>query len=167
LWLKDVILFGVGTGLRLSEITSLRWRDVDFVSGFLTVRNHETFKTKSGHERSIPLVGDALSTLIKRSESSSTSTDDWVFTNGKGTRLVSGYVSKRFKYYVRLAKLPEEIHFHTLRHTCASWLAQNGVSLLTIQKILGHSDFRDTLIYSHLQPSVMKDAMVTTFGSGN
>jgi len=62
------------------------------------------------------------------------------------------YVSHKLKDYIRIAKLNEKLHFHSLRHTFASWLAQDGVSLYELQRLLGHSDIAVTEVYSHLQP---------------
>ncbi len=58
-WLTDVIRFAVGTGLRRGEVCNLRWSAVDLKGQMLTVKNTEDFATKSGHERPVPLVGDA------------------------------------------------------------------------------------------------------------
>ena len=91
----------------------------------------------------------------------------YVLTGTGGGKLNQSYASKRFKYYVRLAKLPENIRFHSLRHTCASWLVQRGVSLPIVQAILGHSDVRVTQKYAHLAPDVMQAAMQQAFGVGN
>ncbi len=78
----------------------------------------------------------------------------------------NNHVSRRFKYYVRLAKLPERTRFHSLRHTCASWLVQRGVSLPIVQAILGHSTIRVPQRYAHLAPDVMQAAMQEAFGGG-
>jgi integrase len=77
-------------------------------------------------------------------------------------------VSGRFKFYVREAEFPnaERLCFHSLRHTCASWLAMKGVPMRVIQAVLGHSSINMTEIYSHLRPEVMSRAMRETFGSG-
>ena len=166
-WLKDLILLAVGTGLRLRELTSLRWSAVDFETGFLTVRNSEGFRTKSGHERAVPLAGDALDVLQRRNRERTDDLDGPVLTYGDGRAIVAGYASKRFKYYVRLAKLPEQIHFHSMRHTCASWLVMRGVPLSIVQQILGHSSIQVTERYAHLAPDVMKAAMLQAFGNGS
>ena len=57
-----------------------------------------------------------------------------------------------FKEYVLKAGLESRLHFHSLRHTFASWLVQDGVSLYEVQKLLGHSNIAVTQVYSHLQP---------------
>lgn len=163
-WLKDLVLLAVGTGLRLGELASLRWSHIDFTSGFLFVRNEGDFRTKSGKERAVPLVGDALAVLQRRHSERADELDGPVLTYGDGRAIVPGYASKRFKKYVRLAKLPENIRFHSLRHTCASWLVQRGVSLPIVQEVLGHHSVQVTQRYAHLAPDVMKSAMEQAFG---
>ena len=68
-----------------------------------------------------------------------------------------------FKKYVRLAKLPERISFHNLRHTCTSWMVQRGVSLPIVRAVLGHSDVKVTQKYAHLAPDVMKAGIQQAF----
>jgi site-specific recombinase XerD len=76
-------------------------------------------------------------------------------------------VSKRFKFYVRKARLSdrEELSFHSCRHTTGSRLSMQGVPLRVISEILGHSNTQVTEMYSHLSPEVMDRAMEETFGS--
>lgn len=167
MWLKDMIRVGLCTGLRRGELLALRWRDVDLEHGFLTVANRGTFKTKSGSERRLPVVGDAFEVLqrryVARLESEAVA-DGPVFTDGCGLSIKPDRASRRLKKFLRLAKLDEDLHFHSLRHTCASWLAMRGVPLRTIQAILGHSSITVTERYSHLSPEVMVKAMQETFG---
>jgi integrase len=164
LWLKDLVTLAVNTGFRLGELTALRWRDVDFDSGLLHVRNSEDFRTKSGNERAVPMTRDARSVLERldraREEKAS---DAYVLLGQRGGKLNGSYASKRFKHYIRLAKLPERIKFHSLRHTCASWLVQRGVSLPIVQGILGHSNISVTERYAHLAPDAMRQAMQMAF----
>lgn len=168
-WLKDVILVAVCTGLRLGELAALRWDAVDFESGFLTVRNRDgEFTTKSGSERSVPLIGDAKEVLERLAEEEPERVEAGarIFRSATGKPLRKDKTSKRFKFYVRQAKLPEYIHFHSLRHTTASWLVQKGVSLPIVQAILGHSSIQVTQRYAHLAPDVLVQAMQHTFGNG-
>jgi integrase len=144
LWLKDFVLAAVGTGMRLGEIASLRWSDIDFEQGFISVRNTKDFTTKSGHERRIPIVGDAVEALKRAYASGAVEDADHVFTVRTGARLDPSYVSKRFKHYVRLARLPERLRFHSLRHTTASWLVMRGASLQVVQAVFGHSNISVT-----------------------
>lgn len=165
-WLADVVRVAVATGLRLGELRYLRWSWVDFETGFITVRRTGDFIPKSGSERSIPMVGDALEVLTRLAAQRTDDVDGYAFTGTRGGRLNGNHVSRRFKYYVRLAKLPERTRFHSLRHTCASWLVQRGVSLPIVQAILGHSTIRVTQRYAHLAPDVMQAAMQEAFGGG-
>ena len=165
LWLADVIRIAVATGMRLGELIAMRWSWIDIETGFITIRNHGDFRTKSGSERSIPMAGDAFEALQRLSAARADDLDGLVLTGVGEGRLNPNLVSRRFKYYVRLAKLPEHIRFHSLRHTCASWLVQRGVSLPIVQAILGHSTMRVTQRYAHLAPDVMKAAMQQAFGA--
>lgn len=74
-------------------------------------------------------------------------------------------VTRTFKRTVRVAKLKnrDRLKFHSLRHSCGTWLASKGASERIIQEILGHSTVNVTAIYSHLQPEVMGDAMEKAF----
>ena len=179
IWLADVVRFAVGTGLRLSELCALRWMDVELseegrvrrggpVGGRVYVRGYEAagskvgrpFKTKTGKERRVPLAAEAAAVLRRRRASRLTEDPrETVFVGPGGGPLAPGVVSRRFRHYRRLAKLPEEIHFHSLRHTCASWLATRGVSLRIIQEVLGHADVKSTQIYAHLASEV--DGQIT------
>ena len=68
-------------------------------------------------------------------------------------------VSKSFKRYIRQAGLNNDLKFHSLRHTYASYLVQGGVSLYVVQKLLGHSDIKTTEIYAHLSPESLQEAV--------
>jgi integrase len=164
-WLADIIQVAVCTGLRRSDLVNLRWRDVDLEQELLTVRNREEHTTKSGHEHRVPLRSSALKVLQRREQEREDTLDGHVFTDRSGRPIRPNRVTQRFKFFVRKAKLKEreELHFHSLRHTCGAWLASAGVPLRVIQEILGHSSVNVTEIYSHLQPDVMGDAMEKAF----
>ena len=72
------------------------------------------------------------------------------FNQRKGSR---SYIDHKFSDYRRAAGLQEDVTFHSLRHTFATWLVQRGVSIFEVQKLLGHSDIKVTQIYSHLAAS--------------
>ena len=75
-------------------------------------------------------------------------------------------VSKRFKRYVRMAGLSDDIHFHSLRHTYASWLVMAGVDLFRVKELLGHVDISTTMRYAHLAPTSFKNDLERVFGNG-
>ena len=69
------------------------------------------------------------------------------------------YVSKKFKKACKDAGIDAAIHYHSLRHSTGSLLAQSGVSLYTIQKILGHSNPAVSQIYAHMQIETLREAI--------
>jgi integrase len=165
LWLTHRIEFACYTGLRRSELERLRWRDVGLDSGHLTVRNDELGTTKSGAERRVPIVGKAEEILLNLQDTDNPSPTDFVFTSGAGRPLDGHYVSKRFRRYRKLAGLPDEICFHSCRHTCASWLVIKGVSLYVVKEVLGHSSIEVTQRYAHLAPDSMREEMLRAFAA--
>ncbi|MCZ7558514.1 MAG: tyrosine-type recombinase/integrase [Bacteroidia bacterium] len=152
-WMQDIIVFAVCTGMRQGEILNLQWRQVDLERRVVHVTNTESFKTKTGRGRIVPLNDLAVKTLEGRSRKW-----DLVFTY-KGRPIRADSLRHLFKRAVRRAELPEAIHFHSLRHTFASWLVQDGVSLFQVGRLLGHSDSKTTEIYAHLQPETMHDVV--------
>ena len=147
-WLREIIIFAILTGLRRNEILHLRWEDVSLDQKTINIQSSPTFKTKNGKRRTIPLNDIALVILqAKYKERIS----DLVFViNGKPIQ--PGWLTHKFKYYVYLCRFKNDsLHFHSLRHTFASWLVQEGVSIYAIKELLGHSDIKMTQVYAHLQ----------------
>ncbi len=168
-WMSDVIRIAVGTGMRLFETCHMRWSWIDTRSWFLTVKNGPTFKTKNGHERSIYVTGEAREVLLHLQSERTTDADNFIFLSRRGqkgdARQLNGtYVSKRFLHYVRMAKLSEGVHFHTLRHMFASWLVMAGVDLFRVRELLGHADISTTMRYAHLAPKSFKYDLERVFG---
>ena len=168
IWLADVVRFVVGTGLRLGEIVRLRWRDVDLEYGVIHVRNTEEGDTKTGEERTIPLVAMAREVAERQAELAvdlELSPGDTVFQSplakrGKPRPLSYDTTSRNFREHRRTAKLSEEISFHSLRKTCGVVLASRGVPLRIIQKVLGHADVRITAsTYSEVWQDAVRDEM--------
>lgn len=74
-------------------------------------------------------------------------------------RVLEDLVTKKFKDYVREAGINPKLHFHSLRHTFATWLVQSGVSIYEVQKLLGHSNISVTQICSHLAARELHEAV--------
>jgi integrase len=146
--LRDLYICAVSTGLRLGELSALQWTDMDAEMGIINVRNSERFTTKSKRNRTVPMNNQVLSIMR---EKQSRAASELVF-HRDGRRLTKEYVSKGFRSYADRAGLDRNIHFHSLRHTFASWLVAEGVSLYEVQRLLGHSSISITQTYSHLQP---------------
>jgi integrase len=147
-WLKDLVVFAAMTGMRRGEIVNLRWQDVELSRKLITVQSNPTFKTKQGKRRVVPMSELVFNLLNARA---GRSTCEYVFHIG-GKKINDDHASKKLKGYVDEAGLDGKLHFHSLRHSFATWLVQDGVSLYEVQKLLGHSNIAVTQVYSHLQP---------------
>jgi len=165
-----LVIVALHTGLRLGEIRNLRWQDVDWHSGQLSIRD-----SKNGEGRVVPLDGAVLALLkIRRGqmpEGLSACKDEppeaqeFIFeraaTWGRdGSRCPGGgrlgSIKRAFKTACKRARL-KDLRFHDLRHTYASRFIQSGGSLYALQKLLGHKSIAMTQRYAHLSPGYLKD----------
>ena len=154
--LKLLYKVAVYTGMRMGEIRYLRWCDINLTKNIIIVRSHEDFTTKSKSSRSIPIHNSLKKEL--QSLQLGKSNKDCIFVN-KSTIYTKDYLSARFKSLVRRCELNDSYHFHTLRHTFASWLVQRGVPIYTVSKLLGHADLSTTQIYAHLKNDDFRNAV--------
>lgn len=152
---KELLYFAVMTGMRRAEILQLQWKDIDLERKLLLVCNSERFTTKTKRSRGLP-VNDSLLEMLRLKKANRTS--EFIFEK-EGRPFNAEYVSKRLKKYVRKAELPESLHFHSLRHSFASWLVEDGVSIYEVQKLLGHQSVSVTQIYAHLQPEQLHNTI--------
>ena len=169
------VILGAFYGLRRSEIVGLRWEVVDFerktftichtvteviVDGKTVIVDKDRPKTKSSC-RTLPMVAP-FETLLLRMKAeqeenrrvcgSAYCTDylDYVYVDALGSRITPNRISDRFPAVLKKNGL-RKIRFHDLRHSCATLLYANGVSLKEIQEWLGHSNISTTSnIYTHL-----------------
>jgi len=163
---RDFVSIAFYTGMRLNEIVNLTWKNVDLNSRIITVGDEE-FETKGKNQRYIPISGEVLKALSNQLPEpplvlplgKGERNCGYVFTKTNGQKYTGDYFSKRFKRACRAAGMDKAIHFHTLRHSFASNLAQKGVSLYTIKELLGHSSISTTEIYSHLNMDSLKEAI--------
>ena len=155
-WFKDVILFAVLTGMRRSEITNLRWRDIDAEKKIIHIQSSPTFRTKSGKKRVMP-VHEKLTFII--ADAKAHNQDDLVFTRDH-KKIHGDYLTNKLSDNLKLTTIQRKgLHFHSLRHTFASWLVQDGVPLYEVQTLMGHSSISVTEIYAHLQPIQLHEAV--------
>ncbi|MFA4999831.1 MAG: site-specific integrase [Patescibacteria group bacterium] len=164
-WLHEMILIALKTGLRFGELIALDWDDLDFTAKNIIVRrgvaNGILGSTKSNKIRTIPMAGEIIELMMKRYQSKGL-----VFPPSHDSYLTHNLCHKELKRACRRAGL-REIGWHTLRHSFASHLAQNGVSLKVIQELLGHSNIVTTMRYSHLTAASLIEAIKTLDGSKN
>lgn len=155
-WLRDTVLFAAATGMRQGEILSLTWDKIDRRRKIVRVESGSSFKTKGGKMRSVPLSEAASGVLQLREGNPPTG---YVFTL-HGKPLKRRWVTTKLRRYIRTLKLDPRLNFHSTRHSLASWLALEGVSIYQISKILGHSDVKITqTYYAHLQGEELHDAI--------
>lgn len=154
---KDLCLVAFYTGFRLSEITSLEWDDIDFEQDLIHLRNKCWFTTKTKKERVVPMHSFVLGVLRDRQKSAAENHS--LLFNRKGIRLTKDFVSKRFKRYVRKSGVNPRLHFHSLRHSAASHMVQAGVSIYTVQKVMGHATVATTQIYAHLRVDDLREGV--------
>jgi len=159
---RDVMIFAFGTGMRLNEIVNLRWKNVNLATRIITVGD-EDFTTKGRNQRYIPISDEALTSILSQRERKKAIPigNSFVFSKPNGDPFTGDYYSKRFKRACKSAGIDKSIHFHSLRHSFASNLAQKGVNLYTIKELLGHSSITTTEIYSHLNMDSLKEAIET------
>jgi integrase len=138
--LKSIAEMSVLRGMRIGEILSLKWADINEADDTINLP-----ETKSGKPRTIPLE-DALSVLDRQPSQ----TGRWVFPGPTGRPLRVDNASKRINQFARDAGI-EGFTTHDLRHTYASWYVQRGGDLYRLQRILGHSGPAMTQRYAHLQ----------------
>ena len=159
---KEISILGFYTGMRLNELVNLTWRNVNLTTRIITVGD-EDFTTKGRNQRYIPICDEAFEVLSKRIPKVHIVHNDksYVFCKTNGLPFTGDFISKRFKSACKAAGTDKAIHFHSLRHSFASNLAQKSVSLYTIKELLGHSSISTTEIYSHLNMDSLKDAIKT------
>lgn len=162
-------------GLRRSEILGLKWDSVDFENKTISIKHkvindyqnggeviicEDTLKNNSSR-RTLPLIPHIEKMLVAEKERQEyyskllrngydKTYSDYVCRDSFGKLITPNYVSAHFAYMIKKHNL-KQIRFHDLRHSCASLLLANGVSMKEIQKWLGHSTYNVTAnFYSHL-----------------
>ncbi len=135
------------TGLRASELVSLRNKDIDLISGLVTVHG------KGSRERIIPFGKSAAHwiTRYRNTTPSYGTRNSHLFTN-RGKPLTRQLLWALLNQYGNAAGIPS-ISPHTLRHSLATHLLHNGAELKHVQALLGHSDISTTCIYTHITPA--------------
>ena len=144
-WIRDVLIVALDTGMRLGEILSLTWDQINLPRRTISVKH-----TKTGLERRVLMTERVYRSLTSRKEQ--TSQTPLVFPGVKGNPRSRAETS--FRRTCAKAQI-YGLRFHDLRHTCATRLVTGGIDLATVKKILGHSTIRTTERYLH--PSSEED----------
>ncbi|WP_339062586.1 site-specific tyrosine recombinase XerD [Tepidibacillus marianensis] len=144
------------TGIRVSELVSLNIDDLNLTMGFVKCFG------KGSKERIVPLGSMAIRSIKiyldhARMELTKRRVEESLFVNHHGTRLTRQGFWKIIKKYAKQAEIETQITPHTLRHSFATHLLENGADLRSVQEMLGHADISTTQIYTHITKSRLKE----------
>ena len=134
-----IVLMAITTGARKGELIGLKWSDIDFDRQLAYIST-----TKNGEPKTLPLTESVIDELCKFNKQDGSLVFDSKVKPGRAYCF-----TKPWKKALNEAGI-EDFTFHSLRHTCASYLAMNGASLLEIADVLGHKQIQMTKRYSHL-----------------
>ena len=146
-----MILVGYRHGLRASELTDLRWDQVDFTNGSMHVR-----RVKQGSPSTHPVRGDELRAL-RRLQREQDPRSPFVFTSERGSPFTTAGFARMLERAGVEAKLAFKPHPHMLRHACGFALANKGHDTRALQAYLGHKNIQHTVRYTELAPTRFKD----------
>ncbi len=143
------------TGIRVTELITLKTSDVNLNMGYISCKD-------SNKERVIPFGNEAKKALTKylngtREAMLVDPNSEYLFANCSGQPMSRQGFWKLIKYYAKKAGINADITPHTLRHSFAAHLVENGADLRSVQEMLGHSDISTTQIYAHMNHSHIKE----------
>ena len=176
-----IIVLALGTGMRISEIYGLEWKNVDLEAKKLQVEKtvvttnrgalvQESTKTKTSRRTMLP---DNVCYMLKRFKlwqkvrdirlGTHYSTSPWVLSNPQGKpRSPSSFSGHDFKELLDIAGIDRKFRIHDMRHTHATWLLEKGVNIKVVSERLGHSSIRITLdTYAHVLQTMQQEAVDT------
>jgi len=152
--LRDAAMLEVlySTGMRVSELVGMDLEDIDPVGEFVRVRG------KGMRERLAPLGSFAIGSLNKYLECRAAAgvNTPAVFVNRHGERLNVRSVRRKLAKYLAMAGLDPHVSPHTLRHSFATHMLENGADLRAVQELLGHRSLSTTQIYTHVTAGRLK-----------
>jgi integrase/recombinase XerC len=157
LTLRDRVMIEVlySCGLRIQELLDLRIKEIDFISNLVKVFG------KGRRERIVPIGQKCLDVIMlyikeRKTEGRPCGADSYLIINGKNEKMAQAQARIIFYKKAAEAGLTKHISPHTLRHTTATHLLDNGCDSRTVQEILGHKSLSTTQIYTHLTIETLK-----------
>ena len=139
-----------GAGLRVSEVIDLRVKDIDFEELTLHI------KQAKGKKDRITVFPEKLKASIQNSITGK-DRDDFVFSSERGGKLTTRTAQKVFGNSLGKAGIKKEATFHSLRHSFATHLLENGVDIRYVQELLGHQNIRTTQRYTQVTNPKLKN----------
>ena len=144
---KAIMELFYSSGLRLSELATLRWEQIDLGSGMVTVTG------KGNRSRMVPVGRIATQALLEWRKARVTFTSfeqPHVFVSRQGNPIATRTIQARIRYWAKRQGMPQNIYPHLLRHSFASHMLESSGDLRAVQELLGHADISTTQIYTHL-----------------
>ena len=143
------------TGCRVSEMINVKINDIDFTNKTIRIMG-------KGSQERIVYFGDYASKYLDN-YLSKVKCDKYLFTNKKGEKLTINEVEQIVKDIMKHITIKTHVTPHTLRHTFATHLLNNGADIRTVQELLGHANLSTTGIYTHVSSDRLKDIYFKTF----
>ncbi len=144
---KAIMELFYSSGLRLSELASLRWEQLDLASGMVTVTG------KGNRTRMVPVGRMATEALLEWRKNRgvfASFEQPEVFVSQRGNPIAVRTIQSRIRYWAKRQGIPQNIYPHLLRHSFASHMLESSGDLRAVQELLGHADISTTQIYTHL-----------------
>jgi len=144
---KAIMELFYSSGLRLSELASLCWEQIDLGSGMVTVTG------KGNRSRMVPVGRIAVKALLewrKARGQFASFEEPHVFVSQRGNPIATRTIQARIRYWAKRQGIPQNIYPHLLRHSFASHMLESSGNLRAVQELLGHADISTTQIYTHL-----------------
>jgi integrase len=151
-WLREIVAFALGTGMRMGEVLGLHWAGVDLFRKTVTV-----FHSKNGERRTIPMNQTVFEALKAKARAKSDGSV-FVFQTTTETAIDGSHLRRAFRSALQKAKI-KDFRFHDLRHTFATRLVQRGVDLYRVQQLLGHKSGAMTQRYAHHSPESLRSSV--------
>lgn len=155
--IRDKAMFELlyATGIRVTELITLKLSDLNLQMGFIICRD-------SNKERMIPFGAESRKALIRYIEQARGSmidnpSSEYLFANCSGQPMSRQGFWKLIKFYTKKAGITSDITPHTLRHSFAAHLVENGADLKSVQEMLGHSDISTTQMYANMNHNRIRE----------
>lgn len=153
---RCILLVLAYSGIRVSELCSLRVEDIDFLDNVIHV------KSGKGDKDRMVVVDSSVMDALKEYLKLEGRKDGYVFISRKRTRITPTHVERIVRYYAKKAGINKRVTPHVIRHTFATALLRNGADIRFIQQILGHSSVATTQIYTHVNDEALKEVYEKT-----
>ncbi|MHC1774226.1 MAG: site-specific tyrosine recombinase XerD [Lentimicrobium sp.] len=153
---KAIVELLYGCGLRVSELVNLRLSDLHFDEGYIMVTG------KGDKQRIVPVGSNAVRQIeqyvhfIRNTQKIVRGNENILFLNQRGSKLTRAMIFEIVKKFTALAGITKTVSPHTLRHSFATHLVENGADLRAVQEMLGHASITTTEIYTHLDREFLR-----------